>query len=419
MHLDDILYLSLLATDDRDFCRQTLGEYTREQLLECIRIAHVFVDQGSFLFEDVQPLIWICTELALSDASSGGDDYTPPFSAAQVESLVWLLEDDSPFFFEQYSACPKQVLAACIDSVQSLVRQTVCKPDFVQPLLQAWSSLLYSASVSSQPPISVSRYQPAGISSSLLPPTTTISDPYTLLPMKYQYPVSSCCTYPAFNPSATSQLPSSVPLNLPSSSAPSVLPSFHSSLLPAASTTYSPVPTYKSSVAKTKKKRKFFPTHTILSSPTSASAPDVPMPAVQPVVPVSLPAVQPAAPAYQPDAFQPAAPAYQPDAFQPAAPAYQPDAFQPAAPAFQPDAFQPAAPVPDALLLNTVQATKPMPNILRKLSGTSYSELTQCTQEDSLTPTGHLSTWITDSKEEIAGVLVDASLMEVKPYLKG
>lgn len=75
--------------------------------------------------------------------------------------------------------------------------------------------------------------------------------------------------------------------------------------------------------------------------------------------------------------------------------------------------------VPDALLLNTVQATKPMPNILGKLSGTSYSELTQCTQEDSLTPTGHLSSWITDSKEEIAGVLVDASLMEVKPYLKG
>ena len=106
MHLEDIVYLSLLATDDRDFCYQELSEYTSEQLLECIRMAHVFIDHGSVLFEDVQPLIQICTELALSDASSGGDDYTPPFSATQVESLVWLLEDDSAFFHEQYSACP-------------------------------------------------------------------------------------------------------------------------------------------------------------------------------------------------------------------------------------------------------------------------------------------------------------------------
>ncbi|XP_040191759.1 uncharacterized protein LOC120924781 [Rana temporaria] len=123
MHLEEIVYLSLLATDDRDFCYQELSEYTSEQLLECIRMAHVFIDHGSVLFDDVQPLIRICTELAQSDAATGRDDYTPPFSAAQVESLVWLLEDDSAFFYEQYSACPQQVLAACINSVQSLVRQ--------------------------------------------------------------------------------------------------------------------------------------------------------------------------------------------------------------------------------------------------------------------------------------------------------
>lgn len=80
-----------------------------------------------------------------------------PFSMAQVESLV-LLEDDLAYFLEHYSACSHQVLRECINAVQSLVRQAACKPNFVQPLLQAWSDILHSVRL--QQPIPATRDLP-------------------------------------------------------------------------------------------------------------------------------------------------------------------------------------------------------------------------------------------------------------------
>ncbi|CAI9536312.1 unnamed protein product, partial [Staurois parvus] len=137
MHLDEVVYLSLLVFDDRDYAYQTLKEYTRDQLLESIRIAHCLVDQGTE-FSEVQPLIQVCAELALSCTTESRDDFFP-FSADQVESLKWLLEDHPDCFHEHYAACPSHVLMDCINAVQSLVRQAICKLSFVQPVLQTWS----------------------------------------------------------------------------------------------------------------------------------------------------------------------------------------------------------------------------------------------------------------------------------------
>ncbi|CAI9594367.1 unnamed protein product [Staurois parvus] len=137
MHPDEVMYLSLLVFDDRDYAYQTLKEYNRNQLLECIWVAHVLVDQGTE-FSEVQPLIQVCAELASSGTPESRNDFLPPFSADQVESLVWLLEDDVECFLEHYSACSQQVLRDCINAVQSLTRQALCKRSFVQPVLQIW-----------------------------------------------------------------------------------------------------------------------------------------------------------------------------------------------------------------------------------------------------------------------------------------
>ena len=49
-------------------------------------------------FNDVQPLIRLCVKLALLFFPDGSDDFSPPFSRDQVESLVWLMEDDPASF---------------------------------------------------------------------------------------------------------------------------------------------------------------------------------------------------------------------------------------------------------------------------------------------------------------------------------
>ena len=105
MNPNVIPYYALLASKSGDYLRQTLKEWTRDQLLEIIRLAHSQVDQGCVLFGEVQPLIQICAELALSCVPGTCDDFSPPFSADQVESLVWLLEDDPSCFCEHYSVC--------------------------------------------------------------------------------------------------------------------------------------------------------------------------------------------------------------------------------------------------------------------------------------------------------------------------
>ncbi|CAI9604028.1 unnamed protein product, partial [Staurois parvus] len=93
------------------------------------------VDQGTE-FSEVQPLIQVCAELARSCTPESRDDFFPPFSADQVESLVWLLEEDPDCFHQHYAACPSHVLRECIDAVQSLIRQAMCKLSVVQPILQ-------------------------------------------------------------------------------------------------------------------------------------------------------------------------------------------------------------------------------------------------------------------------------------------
>lgn len=122
-------------------------------------------------------------------------------------SLVWLLEDDPTYFFEHYSACSQQVITECIDSVQALVTQAECKLQFVQPLLLAWSDMLQSAPANPQQTTSAIRHLPTQMPFSPLPMATSVTAQYTLLLTKYQYPVSTPCTYPAFNPPASSWLP--------------------------------------------------------------------------------------------------------------------------------------------------------------------------------------------------------------------
>ncbi|CAI9616302.1 unnamed protein product, partial [Staurois parvus] len=84
---------------------------------------------------------------------------------------------------------------------------------------------------------------------------------YTLLSTTCQSPVPTCCTYPAFNPVKKSSV-ETAPFSVPSSS---------SSLSLAALSVYSPAFTCSASVTKLKKKRRFFPTSTILpvSKPVS------------------------------------------------------------------------------------------------------------------------------------------------------
>lgn len=53
------------------------------------------------MFGDVQPLNQVCAELALSSIPEGSDNFSPPFSMAQVESLVCLKEDDSAYFLSK------------------------------------------------------------------------------------------------------------------------------------------------------------------------------------------------------------------------------------------------------------------------------------------------------------------------------
>ena len=105
---------------------QVLEGWTSDQLMDTIRSAHSMVDQGYMSFDDIQPLIRLCVKLALSVIPDGSDDFSPPFSRDQVESLVWLMEDDPTSFDEHYSSCPQQKLSECISSVQSLIRQGVC-----------------------------------------------------------------------------------------------------------------------------------------------------------------------------------------------------------------------------------------------------------------------------------------------------
>ncbi|CAI9595842.1 unnamed protein product, partial [Staurois parvus] len=90
------------------------------------------------------------------------------------------------------------------------------------------------------------------------------------------------CTYPAFNPVKKSTV----------ATAPSSVPSSSSSLSSAALSTYKPALTYSAPVTKTRKRRKFFPTSTILpvskpislpsENPPSVVQPDVPSSGAQP-----------------------------------------------------------------------------------------------------------------------------------------
>ncbi|PIO30418.1 hypothetical protein AB205_0140060, partial [Aquarana catesbeiana] len=239
----------------------------------------------------------------------------------QVVSLMWLFEDDPDDFCEHYSACSPQVIAECIVSAQSFVRQGDLKAQFVQPILSAWSDMMQSAPAKQT--TSATKHQPTQMYVSPSPMSTSVAAQYTLLPTKYSYPVSAPCTYPAFNPPASSQLPTN-PQELPPPTVISSPPYPNPPLQSAAPLTY------RSSVAKPKKKQKFFPTKTILPVTQPASAPanptqsDIPVPAFQPDV--SVPALQPdvSVPAFQPDV---SVPALQPDV---SVPAFQPDVSVPA-----------------------------------------------------------------------------------------
>ncbi|CAI9544315.1 unnamed protein product, partial [Staurois parvus] len=217
MDLDEVVYFSLLVFDEKDYAYQTLKEYTQDQLLECIRIAHCLVDQGTE-FSEVQPLIQVCAELAQSCTPESRDDFFPPFSVDQVESLVWLLEDDPDCFHEHYAAGPSHVLMDCINAVQSLIRQARCKLSFVKPVLQTWTYLLHPASVGLQHHSSAQGTLPAS------PTAPPVMAQYTLLTTTYHSPAPTRCTYPFFNPVKKSSL----------ATAPSSVPSSSSSLSPAA-----------------------------------------------------------------------------------------------------------------------------------------------------------------------------------------
>ncbi|CAI9587245.1 unnamed protein product, partial [Staurois parvus] len=80
--------------------------------------------------------------------------------------------------------------------------------------------------------------------------------------------VPTRCTYPAFNP-----------VKKPSvATAPSPVPSYSSSLSPAAPFVCRPAFTCSAPVVKTRKKRKFFPTNTILPVSKPVNLPSVVQP---------------------------------------------------------------------------------------------------------------------------------------------
>lgn len=185
MQAEIVIYFTSLVTEDNCYCRLVLKEWARDQLLECIHLAHFLVDQGGMLFENVQPLIQLCAELALSSTPEGRDDFSPPFSFDQVESLVWLLENDPAFFMERYAACSQQVLSDCIHSVQSLVSKAVCESMFVQPVLQARSDLLYLAKP--QQPSPAINHLPSQESIPPLLMATSATAQYTQLSTQYYY----------------------------------------------------------------------------------------------------------------------------------------------------------------------------------------------------------------------------------------
>lgn len=151
---------------------------------------------------------------------------------------------------------------------------------------------------------------------------TSATAQFTQLPTKYYYPVSKCCTYPAFNPPVSSPPPVTTPQNPPPATVPL------SSFCPATYFSYDPAPTYKAAMAKPKKKRKFFPTHRIspvtqpASTPTNLFQPAfMPVELDDPPKPANpVPAIQPDAPAFQPDVptFQSDVPAFQSDVLMPA-----------------------------------------------------------------------------------------------------
>lgn len=159
--------------------------------------------------------------------------------------------------FEHYSACPQQKLRECIHSVQTIVRQAACDPSFVQPVLQAWSDILQSPPANPQQTTSAIRHLPAQMYCSPSPMATSVAVQYTRLPIKYQYPVSAPCKYPAFYPPASSQLPAN-PQEFPPATATSLLPYSNPPFQSAAPLIYSPAVTHRASVAKPKKKIIFF-----------------------------------------------------------------------------------------------------------------------------------------------------------------
>ena len=285
MQSEEVFYFSLLVTEDREYCRQILKTYTSEQLLECIRLAHSFVDKGRVLFKEIQPLIQLCAELALSNTPKGGDDYSPPFSVSQVVSLVWLLEDDKPYFIEHYSVYSPEALLDCMNAVYSLIRQGGCKLSFVQALLQTWSDLSNLASANSHQSTSASGHQFSQSLSSPLPVATTAAVRYGLLSTACSYPGLTSCTFPAFNPvktSSTTLLPLATSQKFSSVTVSPFPPSPNTAIsLPSTSQSiHSPATTSKIPVSKPKKKRRFFPTHTII--PVTQPADPVPADLVPP-----------------------------------------------------------------------------------------------------------------------------------------
>ncbi|PIO33116.1 hypothetical protein AB205_0158490, partial [Aquarana catesbeiana] len=187
----EVIYFSLLASESGEYFHQALKRWSSNQLFATIRLAHSLVDQCYMLFGEVQPLIKICTELALPCIPEGHDDFTPPFNVNQVVSLVWLFEDDPVDFCEHYRPPNKPPLPSDTSLPKCMFPHHPCQPQL-----------------------------------------------HTLLPTKYSYPVSAPCTYPAFNPPASSQLPTN-PQDLPPATVTSSLPYPNPSFQSAAPLTYS------------------------------------------------------------------------------------------------------------------------------------------------------------------------------------
>ncbi|PIO27913.1 hypothetical protein AB205_0015970, partial [Aquarana catesbeiana] len=184
-------------------------------------------------------------------------------------------------------------------------------------------------SASAKQTTSAIRHKPTQMYVSPSPMSTSVAAQYTLLPTKYSYLVSAPCTYPAFNPPASSQLPTN-PQDLHPATVTSSLPQPNPPFRAAAPLTYSPAVTYRASVAKPKKKRKFFPTKIILpltqpaSTPTNLSQLEVPVPVSQPEP--KVPEFQPEVPVFQPEEPEPE---FQPEEPEPAFQSEEPElAFQ-------------------------------------------------------------------------------------------